>query len=354
MASFQEGKNQGRVEMDDGGRSVTRITKKHNPAAKRRITKDDGALAKLADIKSSVGIVIPLVKTVQLNRKKADQEKSLHRTNIIFPSEMARSRWCPRATYYRMSGLPQPPSSTSFTLENVFAEGNAIHHKWQSWLSDSGLMWGDWRCSRCGEYISNSTRPDLDDGVLFGPCVGTEYIDLDNPAKRLQADTWNHDWKYKEVTLRSNTLPISGHADGALTKHNCLIELKSVGMGTLRFEAPELIDKNTYSVSGRKITDLDGIWKNLHRPLMSHVKQGNIYLWMAEQMGLPFDSIVFVYEFKGNQSVKEFQVTKSDDILRPMLETSAHIQESLSTGIAPDCPFGGCTDCRAYEKEMGK
>lgn len=322
---------------------------------RRRLTKQDGKIATLANLKSQKGVVIPEVKKVQLKRRKND--KGVHRTSIIYPSEMARSDWCPRATYFRMSGYPEPESSTSFTLENVFAEGNAIHSKWQSWLSDTGLLWGDWRCSRCSEYVRDSLRPD---DRSFGSCVGVTKVKFTDFKTSLgifpEGDALiglPHDWVYKEVTLKSTTLPISGHADGALTEHNCLIEIKSLGVGTLKFEAPQLLQTHTYEVSGKKIIDIDGIWRDFHKPLLPHVKQGNIYLWMAEQMDLPFDSIVFLYEFKANQQAKEFRITKSDDILAPMLEMSELIKTAVEIKKPPSCYVtGGCSSCRPYDKAV--
>lgn len=252
-----------------------------------------------------------------------------------------------------MLGRPDPASSSSFTLENVFAEGNRIHAKWQNWLADTGYLWGDWRCSRCAEYVRNSIRPD---SIGYGTCVGTSWVALDNGLRRAAFESdFKHDWHYKEVTLSSSTHKISGHADGALIKHNCLIEIKSMGIGTLRFEAPKLMQEHTYEVKGRQILDIDGLWKDFHRPLLSHVKQGNIYLWMAREMGLPFDSIVFLYEFKANQKVKEFSVRLSQDILDPLLTMAASVEYNLTRGTLPDCPFGGCGQCRAYEKgELAK
>lgn len=305
-----------------------------------------GKLAQYADIKSTAGIVIPEVKRVVLDRKK--KGSGSHRTNIIYPSEMARSDWCPRATYYRMSGLPEPSSSTSFTLENVFAEGNSIHSKWQRWLSDTGKLWGDWRCTRCSEYVKNSLKPGP---VEHGSCVGTNFAQLNPLGENADVTDFSHAWLYKEVTLQSTSLPISGHADGGLVKHNALIEIKSVGLGTLRFDAPKLFAQNTYSVAGRKIVDIEGMWKNLHTPLLPHVKQGNIYLWMAKEMGMPFDRISFLYEFKANQQAKEFIVSLSTEIMEPMLDTSADIVYALEHGTPPACPHGGCAKCRAYEKE---
>jgi len=301
---------------------------------RKRLTKSDGPIAKLAEIKSSANLVIPEVKKVLLAKHELNKQRTALRHNNIFPSEMARSEWCPRATYYRMSGLPEPSdSSVSFSLENVFAEGNRIHEKWQSWLAETGDLWGDWYCHECDTRINNSLKPD-------------SYLEVGESTHA------PHDWKYKEVTLGSTTHRISGHADGAMYSKNCLIEIKSMGIGTFRFEAPKLMKDHTYTIDGKNITDIEGMWKSLNRPLLSHVKQGNIYLFMAEEMGMPFSEIVFIYEFKANQQIKEFRISRSDDILRPMLDTATQIEYALKLGYPPLCRNGteGCATCRAYEK----
>ena len=331
-------------------------------STKRRITKVDGKLADYSSLKTATGIVIPEVKRVLLDRVKQDDQVTKHRHNIIYPSEMAKADWCPRATYYRMIGKEIPPTKSSFTLENVFNEGNMIHNKWQNWMSSTGKLWGDWRCIRCAEYVKNSPKPSSD---FSGPCVGTGWVKLKGQAtysldgsgtQKYSQDLtqeFTHDWKYKEVTLRSTSLPVSGHADGALTDHNILVELKSLGVGSLRFEAPNLIKEHTHETkTGKKIIDVDGMWKEFHRPLSSHIRQGNIYLWMAKEMGLPFDRISFVYEFKANQQAKEFVVPYSEDIIRPLLEKATSIQMCVTHGDVPRCIAGdgGCTQCRPYEK----
>jgi len=317
--------------------------------------KKDGRIFDYSSLRASTGIVVPEVKKVMLDRTRKDKERSAHRTSVIYPSEMSRGDWCLRATYYRMTGRPLPESKSSFTMENVFAQGNAIHDKWQGWLSETGKLWGDWRCTRCAEYVKNSLRP----GDFFsGSCVGTGWVKMEGTSGHFTRDVvssvqdaFPHDWKYKEVTLKSPYLPVSGHADGALVGHDCLIELKSLGVGSLRFEAPRILEQNTHLVGSRKIVDIDSLWRDFHRPLTSHLKQGNIYLWMAHEMGLPFKSISFVYEFKANQQVKEFVVPYSPDIISPIIKDVKNIKAAIDAGIPPVCPFGGCGQCGAYEKE---
>lgn len=305
------------------------------------MTKDDNRFADYTSLKASTGIVIPEVKKVMLNRKKAEASTGIRRG--MYPSEMSLSDWCPRATYYRMSGLSEPPSKYSFAMENVFAQGNSVHDKWQTWLAETGKLWGDWKCSRCAEKVTNSLKPFSG----YSPCVGTSYVSL-NGTTTGPAD-FQHDWRYKEVTLRSVSLPLSGHADAGLVDHNILVELKSISAGSFRYSAPKLYESHTYDIGTRKITDIDSMWKDFHSPLPSHLKQANLYLFMAKEMNLPFDRISFVYENKANNQAKEFIVPYSYEIIEPILETAYKLKEAIDSKIVPDCPKGGCASCKAYE-----
>lgn len=328
---------------------MPRVTKKETtrPAkdsSVRRITKTDGKFADYASLKSNVNIVIPEVKKVMLDRKKAESSNYIRRG--MYPSEMSLTDWCPRATYYRMSGLQEPPSKYSFALENVFAQGNSVHDKWQTWLSETGKLWGDWKCSRCAEQVKNSLKPD----EKFDNCIGTNYVNLAGGYGVNEATAiFKHDWRYREVTLRSTSLPLSGHADAGLVDHNVLVELKSISAGSFRYSASKLFESNTYDLSGKKISDTDGMWRDFHAPLTSHLKQGNLYLFMAKEMNLPFDRISFVYEYKATNAAKEFVVPYSFELIEPLLDTAYSIKQHLELGTAPPCPKGGCASCKAYE-----
>lgn len=255
------------------------------------------------------------------------------RQDVLHPSEMCKKDWCTRGTYLRLSGASPAPGSFSFTLQNIFAEGNFIHEKWQAWLARSGKLWGDWYCRRCMATVRRTAEPGKDPELF---CLGSDY---------------RHKWEYREVTLWDDELNIHGHEDGALTDPSCLVEFKSVGMGTLRFENPELLEK--HYVRELKQYDLDGLWKSIARPFASHVRQVNIYMWLAQRMGYPYDRTQVVYEYKINQQVKEFTVPFSQDIVEPMLEGARKIKAALAAGITPGCPNDpgkGCKECRPYEE----
>ena len=70
-----------------------------------------------------------------------DSERS---TKVMHPSDMSHKEWCGRHDYYRIIDTPIEKTSKanpSFRMENVFAEGHAIHRQ----VPDTGC--GRWACS---------------------------------------------------------------------------------------------------------------------------------------------------------------------------------------------------------------
>jgi hypothetical protein len=250
-------------------------------------TKVTGKLGESLRNEAQPGIVIPLVKNMLLAKHGPDLER---RTDVIHPSEMAKSDWCARATWLRIKGdLVPPVEKFDFFQKNIFGEGNTIHAKWQGWLKDADARFMD------------------------------------------------------EIPLEYGL--VSGHADGGMD--DWLLEIKSVGLGSIRVDAPEFLARYQ---DGNK-TDLTALWKGLERPLKSHLKQGDVYLWLANQLGLPFDKIVYLYEFKANQLVKEFTIPYNEERVQPLIDKVYMIQDALKLGMDVPCNISmqGCDKCRAVK-----
>lgn len=220
----------------------------------------------------------------------------------IHPSEMSKSFWCPRATYYRMSGVEglEDPQRR-FRTQAIFEEGHNIHDKWQTWFWEMGLLFGWWKCKECGHR--------------FEALSPTEC-----------ASCYSHALKYAEVPLLDEEHLIIGHSDGQVEQS--LLEIKSVGTGTVRYIAPKLY----YRYSSGEIT-LDKLWSEIKRPFNEHLRQGMIYLHCT---GLK--EIIFIYECKWNQQVKEFPVKYVASIVQPLLDGCMDVKRSLRSEVEPRRP----------------
>jgi hypothetical protein len=127
-----------------------------------------------------------------------------------------------------------------------------------------------------------------------------------------------------------------------------LLEIKSVGAGTFRFEAPDLM----YAHNG----EIEAMWKVLKAPFMSHIMQAQMYMKLAELINLPHQpqEALFLYENKASQEPKEFVVKKSDFGITPILEACADLMLKIDAQSPPECNINGevgCYKCTPYKEE---
>lgn len=249
------------------------------------------------------GRIIPKVELALV--KKVEERNSTRDTEHLHPSELSKKNWCPRASWYQITGAQKSAESFSFQRLNVFEEGHTIHDKWQRWLWDAGLLVGRWLCLDCSHSWF---------GKAPAACCVCESSHI----------------RYREVPLRDDEHRIIGHADGEIedSKGRALIEIKSVGMGTVRFEKPTLFA----DYQSGKLT-IDDVWKNIKTPFASHVRQGNLYMHCRK-----INSIVFIYEWKPTQAVKEFELTFNQDIIDPILSGCKTVIQHLEDNVVPDKP----------------
>jgi hypothetical protein len=128
------------------------------------------------------------------------------------------------------------------------------------------------------------------------------------------------------------------------------VEIKSVGVGTVRFEKPSL-----FADYSNGTLNIDGLWSNIKQPFASHVRQGNLYLHCTG-----VEEIVFIYEWKPTQEVKEFTVRYNEEIVNPILQGCKVVIKALEDKSVPDNPewatskdCAGCKYC-PYQKVCWK
>jgi hypothetical protein len=264
------------------------------------------------------------------------------RHDVIHPSELAKNDFCPRAIYYRLSGWEIPKSEHGFQLEVIFQQGHGYHEKWQNWLWDVGMLRGRFRCLGCmhGDW----TREEID-----APWYTTA------PTACPECGASREHLQYGEVPIHLPKYRIHGHSDGDIDlggdeADNPLLEIKSIGTGTIRFEAPRLIAKHTHKLEidgeEKSWTDWDKIWRDIKRPFKTHLRQGAIYCLAKGR-----SEMVYIYEYKPTGAMKEFRVKHDFSILDDLLDDVLDILYALEKGKVPDCPNGDdCPNCKPYEE----
>ncbi len=271
-------------------------------------------LKRFLDAKKSNPRLIGDIERHLLAKKPEDR-----RTDVLHPSEMAKSDWCLRASYFALSGVPVKKENPNLRLQSIFDEGHSIHAKWQNWFSEMGVLHGYWDLGTPNNK-SWATSKDL---------VGIP------------------DKVYKEVPLVYDELRIAGHADGWIKGigEDCLIEIKSIGAGTIRIEAPDLIAK----ADG----DLQAAWRSIRRPFSTHVMQGQIYLELMRRLGHEVNEIVFLYELKADQDYKEFVIKADFELVESKFLKAKRVCEAVEAGTPLECSNNGSTGCKQCQQFGG-
>jgi len=297
-------------------------------------TKSD--LRRFLDASKVETVVTGPVERYLLSRKEKDR-----REDILHPSELCKNDLCDLAVYYRVIGAkPTSTESTkpSFQLQRIFDQGTEIHLKWQAYLTGAGLLEGNWQCpSTSCSNVFWATSPM--------ECPRCKHVGLAQPEQRTNMI-------YREVGFDAEKSHlIRGHADGKIGGR--ILEIKSMGVGTIRVEAPALLATHSHEIEtewGKKtIIDLDGLWKGVKRPFNVHQRQAHLYVALAKMQGIDVDGVVFLYEAKWNQSAKEFVVPYNPGIAEPMLEKALDLKHAIEKRRPPSCPRGGCKECGRYE-----
>ena len=312
-------------------------------AAPRR-EKPQGKLARFSDARKNNNDLLADCERLLLREAEEPQQQNggIRSDAVIHPSEMSHKDWCPRATYLRIlaarEGRVVPTEAHRFQTENIFEEGHEYHRKWQARFRRMGRLKGRWFCEACEHKWVAISPP-------YCPECGA-------PSGAIT---------YHEVGLRDDDHLISGSADGevislAADADDVLIEIKSVGEGTVRMEMPAVLMKHTHDVEGRwgtvKVLDMRGVWKDITKPFGPHLRQGLIYLRLKNDPTIK--RIVFIYEFKPTSMVKAFYVERNDEAVQDIWDSCADIVYALDKGGRPPRCInrdGPCELCKVYEEQ---
>lgn len=259
-------------------------------------------------------------------------------SNKIHVSELIKDDWCPRRGYYKLTGEPVTDTDNSINhrSETIFDTGHDAHRKWQKWIWNMGILWGSFECKKCRHKWT-----------AISPTACPKCL---SPFLR-----------YAEVELEVDDLV--GHADGAVLEDKAIVEVKTIGPGTVRLDAPDAFNRaNVKTTDGNTVLDVNSLWNSIKRPFPSHLKQTMLYLWMAKRQGMNFDKVIFLYESKMNQATKEFVVPYSERIVQPYLERLEGVHKAVVDQTVPSRPDGfaldrkPCSNClfrtTCYKEEM--
>jgi hypothetical protein len=247
---------------------------------------------------------------------------------VLHPSDIIKPEWCALAAYHALNGnYVETRERPTLRLQSIFDTGHGAHAKWQGYLREMGVLYGKWYSHKNKDYTWATSK------------------DVRGITTR--------DLEYQEVPLHSAKHMISGHSDGWVKGlgEDFLIEIKTIGAGTIRMEAPGLF-------SGGQ--DVESAWRNIRQPFSTHILQGQVYLHLAHLMveagDLPSapNEIVFIYELKANQDYKEFTVAYEPKHSARFFENALDVAWAVENKRPPVCtvdPVLGCTRCKPFRGE---
>jgi hypothetical protein len=278
------------------------------------------------------GVLVPRVERHLISRPVWDGRA----IQVVHPSDIYPDDYCPRAVSARIVTGKVLQGETNLIRESIFADGHAYHDKWQGWAWDVGELEGEFRCLSCG-------HGDLDNPAWWD--VAPTHCPSCGATRRFL--------RYAEVPVRSDEYMLSGRADGILHSTKHLLEVKSVGVGTIRMEAAALVSRCTHKVDGKNVLDLDALWKGVNQPFNQHIRQVNIYAAILNlEQSLGIERALLLYDFKpGGQYPKEFNIKLDPYIAEPYLERATEVKAAVERGEILACPEGGCKKCGPYDNE---
>lgn len=264
-----------------------------------------------------------------VERFLASQPAGDRSTTVLHPSEIIKKDFCIRGSYFLMTGHKKIAENPKLRLQNIFDEGHYIHAKWQRRFQMMGILHGKYKCDVC-------------DGITFGTSPQS--------CEHCQAPWYK--LIYDEVTMIDDGLRIKGHTDGWIMKpeDQRLIEIKSIGTGTLRALAPQLVQ----AADG----DMMKAWSNVKRPFGEHVLQGQMYMELMQRMGNPIEETDFIYEFKADSSFKFFTVKRDFELVRHVFDKAQVVIDAVEAKQVPECTgnpldypdTGTCKQCAPYKE----
>lgn len=278
-----------------------------------------GDLKRFLDAKKKENRLIGELERHLMKRPVGDRS-----TVVLHPSEIIKQDFCHRSAYFLLRGHTKISEKPNLRLQSIFDEGHAVHAKWQRWFQEMGVLYGRFRCTACDFSF-------FDLGVITCTNCGKNTVE------------------YCEVTLVDDELRIAGHTDGWIKGlgSDCLIEIKSIGPGTIRAEDPSIMyDANN---------DLFAAWNKISRPFSTHILQGQVYLELMKRMGHEVNEIIFIYELKADQSYKEFPPIRADyELVSHIFDKAKKIVTAVEANEEPQCtnvPGGTCKQCAPYKED---
>lgn len=271
------------------------------------------ALKSLFDTLKKGGYIVKDLDLYLMNLSNTDSDRAI---NVNAPSQISN---CMRANFYLRKGYEKDPNCVDARARRIFDNGTHVHLRLQEYLKEEGILLMD------------------------------------------------------EVPLRENTYKIQGHTDGLLKlsdKEIGILEIKSINDRSFsalidaKEEHKEQAMTYIFCAENRR-RYLKSTYKNFlafkksekerkeyYRQLFDYMKDGHKYTReekINNQVSLgiqadnilyktktPITKVIFLYENKNSQELKEFTVEYDEAIMNSILERCKTLNEMVENDELPE------------------
>jgi hypothetical protein len=259
---------------------------------------------------------------VTLNAKDNDRMQ-----NINSPSSAGG---CSRSIYYSRTGVEQDGTLEPRT-RRIFNNGDHVHDRLQEYLEKSGallmrevpLINVSYQIQGHTDGFMKVTQDEL--GILEIKSINDNgFTSLKDAKDEHKAQAMIYLYCAEERRLHLRNKYINGGAFSLST--------------TTR--SKYYASRYKHFVSGSKFTKEEKIEMQVKLGLMADTILFNT--------SKPITKVIFLYENKNNQELKEFVVERDDTILKTVLEQYLYINDCIDDEIIPDriCPNKSCSSAR--------
>lgn len=204
---------------------------------------------------------------------------------VFHPSEISKEHFCPRAWCIAHKYEHLVEKRIPMTLRITFDIGHYLHAMMQKYLSQTGLLWGKYRCQVCNTLIKGFL------GYMTKCCSCGE-----------------NDWEYIEPRIDNEEWNIHGRTDGILIP-------------------PEMNRKYVFEFK----TSNSRTYTGLKESMGAHKNQASIYMWCLEQDRI--DNLRLLYEEREVLKSGRGEFSEDTQLIMNMLEENIQYHEMPFKGM---------------------
>lgn len=221
---------------------------------------------------------------------------------VFHPSEWDGCHRKIAFSYYESEGLIKL-AKTAYKfdpqLERIYDNGHSMHARWGKYFEALNILRGKWLCKNWMKHIKPSKCEQgeyVDDPMIFGE---DNTLGVEKPSK---CECGSKQFEYVELGFYDEITNWGGHVDA-------IVNIAGL-------ESPIVVDFKTMNPFQ---------FQSLEAPLPRHKTQMQIYLYLT---GLKDGK--FIYEDKGTQKVKEFDVPRDDGYIAVKVEEAKLLKHRVT------------------------